>query len=396
MKKFLTLATAFVLVTPTITQAQELRYRLIVADAEAAQLHVVDVDVDVDAAPTTVDVASPARLYLGPDGRHAWAVSRNAGQVQVLDTGVVKEDHGDHSAVILQPPTLLPATANGEKPVHFNMDATRIAIFWDDTGIATLHNAAAAAVGDLAPVMTIKTGAPHHGVAVPIGDFTIATRAPEGEGLPDVLAVLGSDGAELSRVDCLNLHGEGKAGGFVAFGCEDGVAIFDTSVIPPEGSFIAYPQEVPSEGMIRQLLSPRDTMALVGNWGAAHMVIFDPSSETGDFAFAELPAARMAWALDETGMEGFAMLADGRLVRFSALTGRILGEAVGVTEAYSMERGVIRPMMAVAGHRVAVSDPATGQVIMIDADKLEIVERLDIGGAPQSLLLMAAETDHVH
>ena len=390
MEHFISLSTALALVVPAVAQAHELRYRMIVADAVAPQIHVSD----DETALVTFDVASPARLYLGPDGRHAWAVQRDAGVVQLLDTGVVEEDHGDHSAVILQAPALLPDTATGERPVHFNMDAERVAIFWDGTGVATLHDAAAA--GDLSAIATIETGAPHHGVAVPLGEFTIGTVAPQGEGLPDVLAVLGPDGAELSRVDCLNLHGEGKAAHYIAFGCEDGVAIFDSSVTPPEGRFVAYPETVPAEGMIRQLLSPRDTMALVGNWGATQMVIFDPSSETGDFNFVELPAPRMAWALGETGMEGFAMLADGRILRFSALTGRILGEATGVTEAYSMERGVVRPMMAVAGHRVAISDPAAGQVVILDAESLEILERVDLGGQPQSLLLLTAEAEHAH
>ena len=393
MKHMLMLTTALALAVPAIAQAHELRYRLIVADAATAQVHVVEAG--GDAAATTFGVASPARLYLGPDGRHAWAVSREAGPVQVLDTGVVEEDHGDHSAMIFQAPALLPGTASGARPVHFNMDAERVAIFWDGTGTATLHDAAAAE-DDLSPVMTIETGAPHHGVAVPVGDFVISTVAPEGEGLPDVLAVLGPDGAELSRVDCLNLHGEGKAGGYIAVGCEDGVAIFDTGVTPPVGRFVAYPEGAPAEGMIRQLLSPRDAMALVGTWGATRMAIYDPSSETGDFVFAAFPGARMAWALDETGLEGFAMIEDGRLVRFSALTGRILGETAGVTAPYSMERGVIRPMMAVAGHMVAVSDPAAGQVVMVDTETLEIVERVDMGGQPQSLLLLAAEAGHDH
>lgn len=394
MKQLLTLTTAVALAAPVVAHAHDPQYRLIVADAEAPQIHVLDLGGDV--SPVAFDIASPARLHLGPDGRHVWAVSREAGQVQVLDSGVVEEDHGDHSAVILQDPALLPATVTGERPVHFNRDAARVAVFWDGTGRATLHDASAAADGDLAPVMTVETGAPHHGVAVPVGAYTIATVAPDGQGLPDALAVLDLEGTEVSRVDCLNLHGEGKAGSFVAVGCEDGVAIFDTAVAPPEGRFVAYPSDTPANGMIRQLLSPRDTMALVGSWGGRHMAIFDPSSETGDFAFAELPAPRMAWALDETGMAGFAMLADGRMVRFSALTGRILGEAAGVTGAYSMERGVVRPMMAVAGHRVAVSDPAAGQVVLVNTDTLEVEGRVDAGGQPRSLLLLTAEAEHAH
>ena len=396
MKPFLTLTTALALATPALAQDHDhdQRYRLVVADAAAAQVHVVDPG--GDAVPVAFDIAAPARLYLGPDRRHVWAVQGGAGQVQLIDSGLVEEDHGDHSAVTLQPPALLPAAATGDRPVHFNMDGARVAIFWDGTGSASLHDAAAAAAGDLTPVAMIDTGVPHHGVAVPVGSFTITSVAPEVEGLPDALAVLGPDGAEVSRVECLNLHGEGKAGGFIAFGCEDGVAVFDTSTMPPAGRFVAYPGEVPAEGMIRQLLSPRDTLALVGNWGATHMVILDPSSETGDFTFAELPAPRMAWALDETGAEGFAMLADGRLIRFSALTGRSLGEVAGVTGAYAMDRGVVRPMMAVAGHRVAVSDPAAGQVVMVDTETMEVVARVDVGGQPQSLLLLAAEAEHAH
>lgn len=392
MKRILALTTALVIAGPAIAD-DEHRYRLLVADAEAPQVHVADIG--VDATPFAFDLASPARLYLGPDGRHAWAVQRNAGRVQLIDTGLIEEDHGDHSAMILADPALLPVTASGERPVHFNMGGDRVAIFWDGTGVATLHDASVAAGGDLSALQSIETGKPHHGVAVPIGDLTIATVAPEGEGLPDALAVMGPDGEELSRINCLNLHGEGKAAGYVAFGCEDGVAVFDTSVTPAQGRFVAYPDDAP-DGMVRTLLSPRDTLALVGNFGATYLTVFDPSSETGDFVFSELPAPRMAFALDEAGNVGFAMLADGRMVRFSALTGQMLGEASDVTEAYAMERGVVRPMMAVAGDRIAVSDPAAGQVVLLDAESLEVVDRLDVGGQPRPILLLAAEAEHDH
>ena len=392
MTRIFTTTAAMVFSLPAF--ADDHVYRLLVADAEAPRIQLIDTE--GEGMARAMEVASPARIYLGPDGRHAWALSREAWQVQVIDTGLVEEDHGDHSAMVLEAPALLPATASGDTPVHFNMGGDRVAVFWDGSGLATIHDAAAAAGGVLAPLAAFDTGAPHHGVAVPVGDFTISSLGPVGEGLPDELAVLGPDMEEIARIDCLNLHGEGKAGGYVALACEDGVAIFDTSVTPPAARFVAYPAAVPAEGIIRTLLSPRDAMALVGSWGQTQMAIFDPSSEAGDFVFAEFPAPRMAWGLDETGMEGFAILADWRLVRFSALTGRILGEAGGVTGAYSMERGVVRPMLSVAGDRVAVSDPAAGQVVLVDAGTLEIATRLELGGMPQSLLLLAAEGEHDH
>ena len=391
MKHALMTSAAVLFAAPVLADG-DWRYRMLVADAEAPRVHIIDTF--GEGMTHSLDIASPARLYLGPDGRHAWAVQRGAGQVQVIDTGLIEEDHGDHSALILEPPALLPAVTTGDTPVHFNMGGDRVAVFWDGTGDATLHGPATS--GDLAPLATLATGAPHHGVAVPFSDLTIVTVAPEGEGLPDALAVVDMDGTELSRIECLNLHGEGKAANYIAFGCEDGVAIFDTSSEPPAARFLAYPSDAPEGGMIRSLLSPAETLAMIGNFGQEHIVVFDPSAETGDFMFAELPAPRMAFALDDSGQIGFAILADGRMVRFSALTGRILAEAEGITAAYSMERGVIRPMLDVAVDRVAVSDPAAGRIVLLDAETLEPSGEIEVGGQPRSLLLLAAEAEHDH
>lgn len=388
--KHLLLTAALLLAAPALAHdtghGDAGRYRLFVADAEAGRVTVTDLGQGEVAA---FDLPAPTRLYLGPDGRHVWALSREAGAVRVIDSGRLTEDHGDHAAVVLHAPALTEAALSGEVPVHFNTGGDRVAIFWDGTGTATLHD-----VEGRATLARLETGQPHHGVAVPVGEATILTVAPEGEGLPDALALVDAAGAEALRIGCLNLHGEGKAGPFVAFGCEDGLAIFDTAASPPAARFVPYPADAPQGGMIRQLLSPAATLALVGNFGPDHLVVLDPTAEDGDFRFTPLPAPRMAFALTETGEVGFAILADGRLVRFSALTGAILAEAPGVTAAYAMDRGVIRPMMAVAGDRVAVSDPAQGSVVLVDAEDLAVIERIAIGGVPQSLVLLAAEAHH--
>ncbi|MEM9223777.1 MAG: hypothetical protein AAGB11_15455 [Pseudomonadota bacterium] len=390
MRLLTPLAAALLMAAPALADEEAQRYRLLVADAQVPTVQVVDLG--TGAPPVRFELASTVRLHLAPDGRHAFAIQRDAGTVQVIDTGRIEEDHGDHSALIFDEPALINAKATGERPVHFNSGGGRIAVFWDGTGTATLHETTTVADGDFTPLATIDTGAPHHGVTVPVGETVITSLGPEGEGLPDELAVMDLDGTERSRIDCLNLHGEGKAGSFIAFGCEDGVAVFDIAVSPAKARFLAYPDDAP-EGMVRTLLSPRETLALVGNFGADRLTVFDPSSDTGDFSFVDLPAPRMAFVLDEAGNVGFAILADGRLVRFSALTGRILDEAENVTGTYSMERGVVRPMMASAGDRVVVSDPAAGEIVVLDANTLK-TERLQVGGAPRSLIILAVEADH--
>lgn len=373
--------------------AAEPMHRLLVADAEAATLRVIDLE---GGETSEFALDAPARIHLGPDGRHAFLVQRDAGRVAVLDTGRVSEDHGDHAAVDLEAPAMLDVTLTGDEPVHFNMDADRIAVFWDGSGEATLHDKAAILEGDAAPATTLATAEPHHGVAVPVGEHAIVSVPTPEESLPDALAVMDASGAELSTVPCARMHGEGHAGDLIAFGCADGVAVFDASADPPEGRLVPYPDELPEDGLVRSFLSPRDVMALVGTFGSDGMVIFDPSSEEGDFTHVALPAPRVAFALDDPGEVGFAILADGRVLRFSALTGAVLGEAEGVTGPYSMESGVVRPAIDAAGERVAVSDPAAGEVAVLDAETLEVLERVAVGGTPRPVLLLAAEGDVGH
>ncbi len=375
-------------------RAQGAAYRLIVADAGAPLVHVVDpADGDVIAR---IEVTSPARVHVGPGGRLVYLVQGSAGQVAVLDSGLTEEDHGDHHAMRFAAPALLEPVLTGERPVHFNQGGERIAIFFDGTGEAKLYDEPALLAGAAEPALVLASGAAHHGVAVPVGEGAILSLPTPGQNLPDALALVGPDGAERLRVECPRMHGEGKAAGFVAFGCAGGVAVFDLRGATPSARFLPYPADLPAETMVRQLLSPRSVAALVGNFGPEGFVVFDPAAEDGDFVHATFPAPRMAWTLDDSGETGLAILADGRLVRFSALTGAILAEAAGVTAPYSMDRGVVRPMIAAAGERIAVSDPAAGAVVIVEADDLEVLARIDLGGAPQSVVLLASAADDHH
>jgi hypothetical protein len=393
MIRRLILASTALVATAACAHAEEFSYRLFVGDAAEPTLWVLDPG--AEAAPETHSLASPTRILAGPDGRHLYLLQRDAGVVAVLDSGFRVEDHGDHAAAAFEEAaSLLPVSVEGPKPIHFNLDHDKIAIFFDGSGEARVWREAAFVGGDTTPVKSLSTARPHHGVAVPFGDLTIVSVPGEGDGsLPDRLAVVDADGSVLVEQACTGAHGEGSVGAYIAFGCLDGVAVFDTAASPPTSRLLAYPEGLPKEASVRNFLSPRDYMALVGTFGADGLVILDPSSETGEFHHVTLPAPRVAFALNTTGDTGYALLADGRLLRFSALTGRITGELAGATQAYSMDQGVIRPQMSFAGERLAISDPAVGSVVLIDPGAMSVASRIALDGSPQTVLLMAAQID---
>jgi hypothetical protein len=124
-------------------------------------------------------------------------------------------------------------------------------------------------------------------------------------------------------------------------------------------------------------------------------VIVDPTDAAEPFFFVRLPAARMHFALDpEPGDTLFVLVQDGRLLKLSALTGDLLGEAA-VTAPYSMERGVVRPRVAAMGEMVLVSDPAAGAVAVLDAETLALRHRIAVGGQPFDVVVIGGE-GHAH
>ncbi len=393
MSRRLILASAALLASGTYAQADVFSYRLFVGDAVEPTLWVLDPG--ADAAPETHSLASPTRILAGPDGRHLYLLQRDAGAVAVLDSGLRREDHGDHGASAFEEAaSMLSVSVEGPDPIHFNLDDDKVVIFFDGSGEARIWREAEFVAGDTTPAKAIATSRPHHGVAVPFGDLTIVSVPGAGDSsLPDGLAVVDAEDNILVEQACSGMHGEGHAGSYIAFGCLDGVAVLDMSVSPPTTRLFSYPDSLPDEASVRSFLSPRDYMALVGSFGADGLVILDPSSETGDFQHVTLPAPRVAFTLNAAGDTGYALLADGRLLRFGALTGRISGELADVTNTYSMDQGVIRPQMSFAGERLAISDPADGSVVLVDTEAMSIASRVALQGSPQTVLLIAAEVD---
>jgi DNA-binding beta-propeller fold protein YncE len=367
-------------------------HRTLVADAQNGTVTVFETDSGQVLARYTL--AGPARLHHSPSGRHALAVMGAAGQVRVVDTGVAVDDHGDHSDVAVSAPALLDVQLAGPKPSHVNSGDGRVVVFFDGDGTSHAIPEAALAKGDLGQTSVIRTGTGHHGVAKPLAGMIAVSVPQAGETLPVAIAIAAPDGALSQNVPCPRLHGEGRSARFTAFGCADGIAVYEEGKAGVTARHLPYPASLPAGRMVRNLRGAGGFALLVGDFGPDGMVAIDPTRADG-FTFLPLPARRMAFDLDAGGSDRlFVLLEDGQLLVINALTGATERQAA-VTGRYSMEQGVIRPRMVVRAGRVLVTDPARGEVVVLDAATLAERRRLAVGGTPGDVLAVGA-TGHKH
>lgn len=369
----------------------DLHYRIFAADTEAATLSVFDADSD---EVQQIELAAAARVNATAGGT-VLAFMRSVDAVAVLDSGLTEEDHDDHAHLVVGPAALTGLTLTGSAPVHFNQGAGHVAVFFDGDGSAAVWREAALARGEAAPAFAMATGSAHHGLAMPVAAGVFISVPAAGASLPQAVALMAMDGSEILHQDCPDMHGSAATARFAAFGCVGGVAVFDMGATPPTARFIANPEGATVN--VRNLRAGSGYDGFVADWGPEALAILDPVEADGGFFPVALPAPRMAYALNAAGDVALALLSDGSLFRVNALTGADMDRIEGVTAAYSMERGVIRPMVAQAGKMLAVSDPAAGEVVLVDLDHWEVAARVAVGGQPQSLAMIAVEEDaHDH
>lgn len=367
--------------------------RLVVSDAVAPKISIIDIA--GGRAIGSLTVKGVSRLHAGPSGRYVYAVQADADQVAIVDTGIATDSHGDHDDIKITRPRLMPTRLEGARPSHVTHDTTRVAAFFDGDGTARVFPERDLVAGRTRTIQRTETGAKHHGIIQPIGRHTAVTVPPDGDGLPNAIELRGPDGKASQRMNCDRLHGEGQTGRFVAFGCADSVVIYEIGRNGVTSRSVSYPASLPTGRMIRNMSGAAGFTFLVGDFGPDGMIVFDPSAADGDFRFISLPSRRMHFHLQrEPGDKLFVIVEDGTLLRFDPINGQRTGEA-RVTDRYSMEQGVMRPRIASVGRYVAVSNPAAGEVVILDGDTMQERQRVKVGGSPFDLLAVGG-AGHVH
>lgn len=335
------------------------------------------------------------RLASVGDGRHV-LVSHTATEPgwHVLDAGAWTEAHGDHFHHFVGDAHLTGTVVPAETPGHVVPHGDLTTLFDDGTGDITVIDPAALAEhehsdehedehedehGDEhededAPselvVARATSQAPHHGVAVTLGDGSMVATLGTEESRPGI-RVLGPDGAEVTRSeDCPGVHGEGVAAGeAVAIGCENGVLLVRDGVVTKLTSPTTF-------GRIGNLYVGEDDTILAGDYkpdpdqGLALTQVALIDSVAATLRVVDVPGgAGFTWRGVGRGDDGEVVVlgTDGSLHVIDPTTGASVATWPVIDPWTAPEEWqTAHPALVVMEGTAYVTDPATSSVHAVD------------------------------
>ena len=394
--------------------------RLVVADHQTPGLRILDLDTGAIVATLELALTNP-RLTTLADGR--FVAVRGDDAVHFVDTGLVDEDHGDHSHVRKAAPELLDLVLEGPRPAHFEAVNGQAAFFFDgrrDDGIAA--SAVVVALDQLTaatPDLRVwESPGPQHGNAVPLpqGQLLVSSPNPDFvagvtdatsrsigfrllDGAGDVVAAF--DDLDDPVASCKDYHGYAAARGVYAFGCVEndpsaaidggGVLVLrDTGDGTLAAEKLAYPDAGRRAAQLRG--HPR------GDWIVANYGV------SGDYsAFLRVPAAGgpltaddvwevpngqqfCQFAVDPSGRRLVNLTPDGVFRVVDIASFEVLFEAP-TTAAFDCAWNATtpKPMLLVGAVDAYVSDPANSTIFEFDLERLQTNRAIAVPGMPANL-----------
>lgn len=232
---------------------------------------------------------------------------------------------------------------------------------------------------------------PHHGVAVELSDGTFVHT--EGtEEYRDTVTAVDADGEEIaSSSDCPGVHGEAAAADDVlAFGCEDGILIFD------DGEFTKV--DAPdSYGRIGNQAGSEVSPVVLGDYKVEEDLDDDEierpervsltNTATGELQLVDLDASYSFRSLGR-GPDGEALVlgTDGKLHVIDPESGDVTDswEVIDPWEE-PVEWQEPSPTLFVQGDRAYVTEPETNEIHAVDLSTGGVVGSVELDEAPNEL-----------
>jgi hypothetical protein len=339
---------------------------------------------DRDSLEPVATLPSEGFVRVNPAGDERHVFVSTAEGFQLLDTGVEVETHGDHSHYSVAGEPSLGTTFEAPEPGHVTVHDGRTLLFSDGAG--TIQELA---TDDPTTVVdTVELPAPHHGVAVRLGDDLLHTEGTADERSSVVLR--GPDGTEKARTDeCPGVHGEATAAdGVAVVGCEDGVVVVRDGDVTKIDSPDDY-------GRIGNQAGSSSSRVVLGDYKVdAEAELERPErvtlvdTEKDEIRLVDLGTSYSFRSLGR-GAAGEALVlgTDGTLHVIDAESGEKL-DAIDVVEPWRepLDWQQPRPTLHVAGDTAWVTEPATSTLHEVDVASGTVVDSVRLPAVPNEIV----------
>ncbi|MGF1710248.1 hypothetical protein L4C37_06645 [Vibrio kagoshimensis] len=263
---------------------------------------------------------APSGLKTSPDGRYALALQRSQDTVEIIDSGVYAETHGDHFHLHADEPVLLSDTYTSPAPTHYDLADHKTALFFDGNAEAGLNAELKilddATIAGASQIASYSFTYAMHSTAQIFGEhvFTGIKSDPAVDGLPDQVAALELHGDHfhgptVANVTCPSLHGSAQSETQVAFACDDGVVVISDPGVTPQYTKIVNPTSLEAGSRFGKVLGfknsdkllfvSRSLQAFQLNQGALEEISWKETNEEGYLTYASTESAFLV--LSSTG-----------------------------------------------------------------------------------------------
>lgn len=363
--------------------------RLLIADGKNSIVRVFDVA--EGAVISSFPVAGPANVYTGGSGRFAYAVQSTANQVDIIDGSMIFEDHGDHQHYDKFDPILVDKPLSGNNPIHFVAHGQYVAAFFDNDGEALILDESSLLSAERSQVR-IKTAMPHHGAAVPFGDAILVTRPELLPGAikatPTGIGVYKANGEATGQVfgDCFSVHGEASLPNVVAFGCDNGVLLVQSSADEMTALKLQNPSVDAEKRRVGTLIANEKLRFFVANFGLSKYAKINPETQAFEILNAPLDYAHFIFSKD--GKHLLFLGKDGQLAVVDSISNELRHKSPVTAPATGLDYGARDAKFAAGKNYVYITNPATAELIVFSLSTMAEAGRFKIEGEPTKLTVL--------
>ncbi|MGR3810527.1 hypothetical protein [Jiulongibacter sp. NS-SX5] len=363
--------------------------RLLVSDENSSELSLVN--------PYTNEVQSfdaqyaKSRLYTTESGRYAAIIHREDNLLQTFDIGL--EFHGDHVDV-RGTPKFGALVGESALPTHFKSKKGQLLTFNDGDGTLSVANESDIHTQGM-KMKTINAGLEvHHGAMAHFnnGNYAVTEKVNVIPGvLPERVKVIDADENTVheSSIETAGIHGNATDGTVAVFGSASGILVVNSS---GEQKLIPHPEDFDT-AWFGAILETSKEGYFLGYTGSKGVYLINTTSGeiTAIHASSDIMSAKPS--MDQSKI---AILShSGDLVYKDLFTGEVINSLPGLLAATATDE-TQKPQMAVSGKYAYITQPKTGELLMVNLSEGQIQERIKVSSTPYQLTILGYENSESH